>query len=84
MLEGHLSACRKKPEGNAWTAADGLGHTWPVAAIAIVARIRLEADGGDNAGRWRLHMTQCHAGTQGSDKQDRKGQSYDFFDQRHG
>ena len=37
VMDSRPSVCREKSKGNAWMAADGLDHTWPVTAIAVVA-----------------------------------------------
>jgi hypothetical protein len=39
VMDSRLSVGGKKSKGNAWMAADGLGHTWPVTAIALLALI---------------------------------------------
>jgi hypothetical protein len=75
-MGGDLGASRNKPKGNAWTAADGLDHTWPVTAIAVVAVAGScsQEEGGLSHRDGRLPVTHTKACAKPNHEQKRYGQ----------
>ena len=82
-MDSHLSVSRKKPQGNAWTVADGLDDTWLVAAIAVAAVARTWTRRESGLSRWgrKLPVTHGEACAKPNHEQDHDGQFCDSSDQ---
>jgi hypothetical protein len=79
VMDSRPSVCREKSKGNAWMAADGLYHTWPVAAITVVAVARSCSHEEGSLSRWARRPCVTHAKACGKRSQEKKreGQSCD-------